>query len=84
MLLLTRKIGEQINIGDDIIIRVVEISRGKVRLGIEAPKKMPIHRHEVYERIQSENVKASMVFSVSDIAEAARILREKKNQGAGC
>ena len=46
MLVLTRKVQERISIGDDIIITVVEIDRGKVRLGIEAPRSIPINREE--------------------------------------
>jgi len=47
MLVLTRKIGERIFIGDDIILTVVDIERGKIRLGIEAPKEVPIWREEL-------------------------------------
>lgn len=54
MLVLSRKIDEEIFIGDDIRIVVVRISEDKVRLGIEAPKGMPIHRREVAERIEEE------------------------------
>lgn len=52
MLVLTRKKNESIIINDDITIVVVEIRGDKVRLGIEAPKEVPVHRKEVYEAIQ--------------------------------
>jgi carbon storage regulator len=52
MLVLTRKRDEQIIIGDNITITVVEIRGDKVRLGIDAPVEVPVHRHEVYEAIQ--------------------------------
>jgi len=55
MLVLSRHRDEQIMIGDEIIITVVEIRGDKVRLGIEAPPDIPVHRLEVYERIKREN-----------------------------
>lgn len=59
MLVLTRKLGERITIGDEIMIHVIEIKGKQVRLGIEAPKKFTIHREEVYIRIQEENKRAA-------------------------
>ena len=53
MLVLARDIGESIRIGDDIIIQVVTSSSGKLRLGITAPKDVPIHREEVYAAIKN-------------------------------
>ena len=47
MLVLSRKLGEKIYIGDDICITVVDIDRGKIRLGIEAPRDVPIYREEL-------------------------------------
>ncbi len=76
MLVLTRKVGEQVNIGDDIVVTIIEVSKGSVRLGIKAPKDVAIHRHEVYEKIQDENLMSSKGIS-DDIENAARILREK-------
>ncbi len=55
MLVLTRKVGETIRIGDDISIRVVEIQRGQVRFAIEAPRDIPVHREEIYRLVQEEN-----------------------------
>ncbi len=54
MLILSRKKNERIIIGDDITIIVVEIRGDKVRLGIEAPKEVPVHRKEVFDSIQKE------------------------------
>lgn len=51
MLVLSRQRGESIMIGDDIKITVIQISRGKVRFGIAAPKNLPVHRQEVYDRL---------------------------------
>lgn len=59
MLILTRKSGESITIGDDIRIQVVEIKGRQIRIGIEAPKQYVIHRQEVYLRIQEENQRAA-------------------------
>lgn len=55
MLVLTRKCEERIRIGDDIVIVVVDIRGDKVRLGIEAPREVPVHRREVWELIQQQH-----------------------------
>jgi carbon storage regulator len=54
MLVLSRKKNESIVINNDIRIVVVEIRGDKVRLGVEAPREVPVHRHEVYEAIQGQ------------------------------
>jgi carbon storage regulator len=59
VLVLTRKLGESIVIGDSIRVTVVEIHGKQVRLGIEAPKEVAVHRGEVYERIVEENRQAA-------------------------
>jgi carbon storage regulator len=61
MLVLSRHRDESIIIGDDIVVTIVDIRGDKVRLGIEAPSDIPVHRQEVYEAIQRENRKASQV-----------------------
>lgn len=55
MLVLTRKVGESINIGNSIKITVVSIDGSQVRLGIDAPKDVIVHREEVYKKIIEEN-----------------------------
>lgn len=55
MLILTRRVGESIVIGDDIVVTVVEAGRDHVRLGVEAPRSIAVHRHEVYVAISQEN-----------------------------
>ena len=60
MLVLSRKSGQQIVIADNIVITVVEIRSDRVRLGIEAPREIPVHRKEVFEAIeQAEREEAS-------------------------
>ena len=59
MLVLTRKLGEGILIGDDVTITIVEMKGGNVRIGIEAPRSKKIYRQEVYARIVEENREAA-------------------------
>ena len=73
MLILTRKLGEQITIGDDITIMLLEVKGTQVKLGIEAPQDISIHRKEIYERIKEENMRSTEV-DLSDLSEAASIL----------
>ena len=61
MLVLSRGRDESIVIGDHIVVTIVDIRRDKVRLGIEAPEEIPVHRREVYEAIQRENRRASQL-----------------------
>ncbi len=63
MLVLSRKENEGIVIGDGIVVRVMGIEDGRVRLGIEAPREVSIHREEVYEAIKEENREASSTAS---------------------
>ncbi len=55
MLVLTRKVGEEIYIGDQICVKVIEISGSKVRLGIDAPVNLRIYREEVLAKVKNEN-----------------------------
>ena len=59
MLVLSRQRDESIIIGDNIVVTVVDIRGDKVRLGIQAPHELPVHRREVYEVIQRENLTAA-------------------------
>ncbi len=61
MLVLSRQRDESIIIGDNIVVTIVDIRGDKVRLGIEAPGEVPVHRREVYEAIQRENLRASQL-----------------------
>ncbi len=59
MLVLSRQRDESIMIGDNIVVTIVDIRGDKVRLGINAPTEIPVHRQEVYEAIQRENLRAT-------------------------
>ncbi|MCE5305023.1 MAG: carbon storage regulator CsrA [Chloroherpetonaceae bacterium] len=69
MLSLSRKIGEKLIIGDNIVITILSSDRGTIRIGIEAPKDIPIYRKEIYDKIVSLNQLASKS-DVSQLKEA--------------
>jgi carbon storage regulator len=55
MLILTRRTGESVRIGDDVTVTVLGMKSGQVRIGVSAPKTIPVHREEVYERIRASS-----------------------------
>jgi len=61
MLVLSRQRDESIMIGDNVIVTIVDVRGDRVRLGIEAPREISVHRREVYEAIQRENRQASQI-----------------------
>lgn len=77
MLILTRKAGEAITIGEEIKITVLHIQGRQVKLGIVAPEKISVYRDEIFRRIQVENVKASMSLK-EDLQELTRIIKARK------
>ncbi len=77
MLILTRKAGEAVTIGDDIKITVLSIQGKQVKLGIAAPEKVSVYRDEIFKRIQLENVKASLSLK-EDLQELARLIKARK------
>ena len=60
MLILTRRINETLNIGDDVQVTVLGIKGNQVRIGINAPRDVPVHREEIYQRIKREERNANM------------------------
>lgn len=79
MLILTRKTGEAIAIGEEIKITVLGIQGKQVKIGISAPEKVSVYREEIFKKIQLENVKASMSLK-EDLQELARIIKANKGK----
>lgn len=59
MLILTRRIGETLVIGEDVTVTVLAVKGGQVRLGVNAPKEVPVHREEIFQRLQPETAAES-------------------------
>ncbi len=78
MLIFTRKLGEKITIGDHTVVTLVGIKDNQVRLGIEAPRHISVHRQEVYERIKRANL-ASAEVTALDLLEATPVIQGNRN-----
>lgn len=76
MLILTRRLGESITIGDKIRVSVLGIHGRQVRIGIDAPNDVVVHREEIYVKIQQENRKASKSIR-EDLAGMVTLLKDK-------
>ena len=76
MLILTRRLGESITIGDNIKVSVLGIHGRQVRLGIDAPPDVIVHREEIYVKIQAENRKASKSIK-EDLAGMVKLIKDK-------
>jgi carbon storage regulator len=79
MLILTRKSGETITVGDDVVVNVLEIKGSQVKIGIDAPLGICVHRGEIYEKIQQENMLAATV-EAFDFDMAAKLCKPEKGQ----
>ncbi len=77
MLVLSRQRDESIIIGDNIVVTIVDIRGDKVRLGINAPTEIPVHRQEVYEAIQRENLRATRL-EPKDTREVGKVTRDSQ------
>ncbi len=83
MLVLSRKSGEALRVGDDIRITVVATASGQVRIGIEAPDEIAIYREEVYERIVEANVEAAKTSSEApQTVLPPKIQRSRRSKGS--
>jgi carbon storage regulator len=71
VLVITRKSGERICLGDDVTITVLDIVGSSVRLGIEAPSEIPVYRHEIWAAVKEEN-RAAAQASISNLTTAAK------------
>jgi len=76
LLILTRKLGESITIGDDIKVTVLGVFGRQVRIGIDAPEQVVVHREEIYVKVQQENKKAAKSVK-SDLAGVMKLLKDK-------
>jgi carbon storage regulator len=74
MLVLSRKVGESIVIGDDVVVTILEIRGDLIRVGIDAPKHVKVHRREVFEAIEAANREAlaPTLAAMSDFASAIK------------
>ena len=77
MLILTRKIGETVAIGDEVKVQVVEVKGRQVRLGITAPAALSVHREEVFQRIQEQNRRSTEV-ALSDLEVLAGLMPQAR------
>lgn len=81
MLILTRKVGESITIGDgSITVSVVEVKGRQVRLGIDAPPELPIHRQEIFDKIREANEQATSI-NAGDLDLISGLLGGKPKNG---
>lgn len=62
MLILTRRVNETLNIGDEVQVTVLGVKGNQVQIGVKAPKRIPVHREEIYERIKKEREAAGAIF----------------------
>ena len=83
MLVLTRRPGENIRIGQDIVITVLKVAPGQVKIGIEAPPDVIVHREEIYERIQEANRKAAGVSPEGPTGDVDALQNRKKPNPPG-
>ncbi|HET9388490.1 MAG TPA: carbon storage regulator CsrA [Steroidobacteraceae bacterium] len=74
MLILTRRVGETLMVGNDVTVTVLGVKGNQVRVGINAPKSVAVHREEIFARIQRENAAASTALPDASASEGPRAL----------
>lgn len=83
MLVLTRKIGQSIRIGDEIVIKIIDIDGSQIKIGIEAPKNLAIYREELYEKIKESNIealKSAKNIKIDEIISPKKIVSDVKQK----
>ena len=81
MLVLARKLNESIIIGDDIEVVIIDIKGDQVKLGIRAPKQVTVHRKEIYQEIQQENIAAiNSEFNPEKLRELSDFFKKEKQE----
>lgn len=79
MLILTRRVGENVIVGDDIVISVIEVRGDAVRIGIQAPRSVSVHREEVYQELQRANQAAATTSDEAIGAAVEQLSKDKKD-----
>ena len=83
MLILTRRVGENVIVGDDIVISVIEVRGDAVRIGIQAPRSLSVHREEVWLELQKSNSRAARPDDSAVGATVKELLRDGEEPGGG-
>jgi len=79
MLILSRKVNESIMVGENIEVKIVDISNRSVKLGIEAPKEVSVHRKEIFELIKNENLLAAPMADKNKVVSLFEFYNKNKN-----
>ncbi len=83
MLILTRKVGESIRIGDNVVVKIVSMDNKHVKIGIDAPRSVSVNREEIYQKIQSENREAATAQETSSMQNIADLLKGGGSDNGG-